>query len=153
MLQRLVDTRFQGLFTPLAGVLFAFPSWYSFTIGRQVVFSLGRWSSQIPTGFLGPRGTQEPLGRPGLFRLRGYHPLWPDFPDGSARDRFGNFLEAPPHFPNGPTTPNAQRRQACMHFGLGMIPVRSPLLGESRLMSVPGGTKMFQFPPLALLGL
>ena len=55
---RLVDTRFQGLFTPLAGVLFAFPSRYWFAIGRQVVFSLGRWSSQIPTGFLEPRGTQ-----------------------------------------------------------------------------------------------
>jgi hypothetical protein len=26
----------------------------------QEVFSLGRWSSQIPTGFLEPRGTQEP---------------------------------------------------------------------------------------------
>ena len=60
MLLRLVDTRFQGLFTPLAGVLFAFPSRYWFTIGRQVIFSLGRWSSQIPTGLLEPRGTQEP---------------------------------------------------------------------------------------------
>src|SRR5262249_12779325 len=57
---RLVDTRFQGLFTPLAGVLFAFPSRYWFAIGRQVVFSLGRWSSQIPTGLLEPRGTQVP---------------------------------------------------------------------------------------------
>src|SRR6185295_6391944 len=59
-LSRLVDTRFQGLFTPLAGVLFAFPSRYWFAIGRQVVFSLGRWSSQIPTGLLEPRGTQVP---------------------------------------------------------------------------------------------
>ena len=60
MLSRLVDTRFQGLFTPLAGVLFAFPSRYWFAIGRQVVFSLGRWSSRIPTGLLEPRGTQVP---------------------------------------------------------------------------------------------
>jgi hypothetical protein len=57
---RLVDTRFQGLFTPLAGVLFAFPSRYWFTIGRQVVFSLGRWSSQLPTELLELRGTQVP---------------------------------------------------------------------------------------------
>jgi hypothetical protein len=28
----------------------------------------------------------------------------------------------------------------------GLIPVRSPLLGESRLISLPRGTKMFQFP-------
>ena len=67
MLPRLVDTRFQGLFTPLAGVLFAFPSWYWSTIGRQVVFSLGRWSSQVPTGLLEPRGTQEPARGSGLF--------------------------------------------------------------------------------------
>src|SRR5439155_16016956 len=32
-------------------------------------------------------------------------------------------------------------------FGLG--PVRSPLLGPSRLLSFPRGTEMFQFPPLA----
>ena len=60
VLSRLVDTRFQGLFTPLAGVLFAFPSRYWCTIGRQVVFSLGRWSSRIPAGLLEPRGTQVP---------------------------------------------------------------------------------------------
>jgi hypothetical protein len=30
----LVSTRFQGLWTPLAGVLFTFPSRYWFTIGR-----------------------------------------------------------------------------------------------------------------------
>ena len=48
------------------------------------------------------------------FCLRDYHPLWPDFPDGSARDRIGNFSEALPHFLSGPTTPSAQRRQACM---------------------------------------
>src|SRR5688572_4041721 len=60
VLSRLVDTRFQGLFTPLAGVLFAFPSRYWFAIGRQVVFSLGRWSSQLPTGLLEHRGTQVP---------------------------------------------------------------------------------------------
>ena len=60
VLSRLVDTRFQVLFTPLAGVLFAFPSRYWCTIGRQVVFSLGRWSSRIPTELLELRGTQVP---------------------------------------------------------------------------------------------
>ena len=32
----------------------------------------------------------------------------------------------------------------------GLIPFRSPLLGESRLISLPPGTEMFQFPGLAL---
>ena len=31
----------------------------------------------------------------------------------------------------------------------GLIPVRSPLLGESRLISLPAGTEMFHFPALA----
>ena len=31
----------------------------------------------------------------------------------------------------------------------GLFPVRSPLLGESRLLSLPRGTEMFQFPRLA----
>ena len=43
-----------------------------------------------------------------------------------------------------PTTP---RGIASPWFGL--IPVRSPLLGESRLISFPPGTEMFQFPELA----
>ena len=60
VLPRLVDIRFQSLFTPLAGVLFTFPSRYWFTIGHQVVLSLGRWSSRIPTGFLVSRRTQVP---------------------------------------------------------------------------------------------
>jgi hypothetical protein len=31
----------------------------------------------------------------------------------------------------------------------GLLPVRSPLLGESRLVSFPRGTEMFQFPRFA----
>ena len=35
--------------------------------------------------------------------------------------------------------------------GFGLVPVRSPLLGESRLISSPPGTEMVQFPGLALV--
>ena len=35
----------------------------------------------------------------------------------------------------------------------GLVRVRSPLLTESRLMSFPPGTEMFQFPGFALKGL
>ena len=41
--------------------------------------------------------------------------------------------------------------QRCMHRRFGLFPVRSPLLGESRLISLPPGTEMFQFPGLAPL--
>ncbi len=84
-LLQLVGKRFQVLFHSPLGVLFAFPSRYWFTIGRQGVFSLGRWSSRIHAGFLVSRATQVPLGvltilptglSPSLARLSrrfGYH--------------------------------------------------------------------------------
>ena len=48
-----------------------------------------------------------------------------------------------PHNPMGATPVSL----ALPWFGL--IPVRSPLLGESRLIFVPPGTEMFQFPGLS----
>ena len=51
---------FRYSFTPLAGVLFAFPSRYSFPVGSPGVFSLGSWSTRIRAGFLVPRPTQVP---------------------------------------------------------------------------------------------
>ena len=57
VLLQLVSIRFQVLFHSPPGVLFTFPSRYFFTIGHQVVFSLGRWSSLLPTRFHVSRGT------------------------------------------------------------------------------------------------
>jgi hypothetical protein len=53
--------------------------------------------------------------------VRGCHPLWPAFPDGS-----GSCTEA-----------------------TGLVRVRSPLLAESLLMSFPPATEMFQFAGFA----
>lgn len=47
-----------------------------------------------------------------------------------------------------PTTPGRQRVRACTDQVWARIPFRSPLLGESRLISFPRGTEMFQFPRL-----
>ena len=58
-LRPLVGTRFQVLFHSPPGVLFTFPSRYLFAIGHERVFSLTRWSSQIPTGFHVSCGTWE----------------------------------------------------------------------------------------------
>ena len=44
----------------------------------------------------------------------------------------------------GPTTPLTPKRQR-----FGLFRVRSPLLAESQLFSLPAGTKMFQFPAFA----
>jgi hypothetical protein len=48
-----------------------------------------------------------------------------------------------PHASVGPTTPVPHGDW------FGLIPVRSPLLRESRLISLPPGTEMFQFPGFA----
>ena len=84
VLPLLVGWRFQFLFHSPPGVLFTFPSRYSFTIGHRVVFSLGRWSSQFPTGFLVPRGTQDIPRVKDTFRVRDYHPLRSAFPYSST---------------------------------------------------------------------
>jgi hypothetical protein len=57
-----------------------------------------------------------------VFPIRGYHPLWPAFPGCSDR-------------------PTVKSRQ--------LFRFRSPLLSESRLMSFPRATEMFQFTRFA----
>ena len=94
------------------------------------------------------RATRVPDRQIATCRLRGYHPLWLDFPDDSAKLRLFDCRLMPPHQVTGPTTPLAQRRQAITHKRFRLFPVRSPLLGESFLLSFPPGTKMFQFPGL-----
>ena len=60
-LPQFVSARFQGLFHSPSGVLFTFPSRYLFTIGHGLVFSLARWSSQIPAGLHVSRRTWDPF--------------------------------------------------------------------------------------------
>ena len=77
-LRLLVSTRFQVLFHSAPAVLFTFPSRYCFTIGRQGVFSLTRWSWQIHTGFLVSRATRDPFRRRCFFGYRTLTPYgWP----------------------------------------------------------------------------
>jgi hypothetical protein len=69
------------------------------------------------------------------FRLRGSHPLWPDFPDGSSTECW-SYLAVP-----------LPRTSFLGRFGLFRF--RSPLLAESLLLSFPRGTEMFHFPRFA----
>ena len=126
-----MDVRFQVCFTPLAAVLFAFPSRYWFAIGHHGVFSLGEWSPRIRTGFHVSRPTWDTDRPDNGFRLRGFHPLWPDFPVRSP---------IPSRAVSGSRNPG---RRA---FRFGLLRVRSPLLAQSRLLSSPSGTEMFHFP-------
>jgi hypothetical protein len=92
----------------------------------------------------GPRGFRPrftcmvllriPLGRFAC-RLQGFHLLWPPIPERLTRViRILNAVLQPPR---------------SMLLGFRLIPLRSPLLRESLLLSFPTGTEMFQFPALA----
>ena len=136
VLRPLVSVWFQVLLTQLIAVLFIVQSPYWFTIGHQVVFSLARWSGRVHTRFHESSATLERLSTETFaFRIRGFHPLWPDFPDSSAKLGFVT--------PQGARNPRTNP-------GLGYLRFRSPLLTESMSFSFPVGTKMFQFPTFAL---
>ena len=84
-LRPLVGTRFQVLFhSPYRG---SFHSSLTLlcAIGRRVVLSLGRWSSQIRGGFHVTAGTRETKREGQSFRIPDCHRLWSNFPDRSAR--------------------------------------------------------------------
>ena len=101
-----------------------------FTIGHELVFSLGGWSPQIQSGFHVPRPTRYPSGYLIGFRIRDSPPLRSAVPGA-----FHYALRQTGIPRTGPTTPpgfNPQR--------FGLFPVRSPLLRESHLISFPPGT-------------
>ena len=75
------------------------------------------------------------------FRLRGCHPLWPAFP---GRSTSVLVSDSPVLHRTDPTTP-----PHASVLGFRLIPFRSPLLGESNFLSLPRGTEMSHFPPLA----
>ena len=52
--------------------------------------------------------------------------------------------------PVSPTTPCVQRLPAITHARFSLFRFRSPLLTESRLLSLPVGTEMFHFPTFPL---
>ena len=52
-----------------------------------------------------------------------------------------------------PTTPYLQRLTAITQIRFSLFRFRSPLLTESRLLSLPVGTEMFHFPTFPLLTL
>jgi hypothetical protein len=117
-------------------VLFNFPSRYLSTIGLVAVFSL-RWSLPPASGCTLKQPDSKARSDPGALRrpLLAWHHLRAMAPFKGDLDRHvrpGN--EAGPYA----TTPIRAATQKCAAgFGDGLFPVRSPLLGESRLFSFP----------------
>ena len=118
-----VSARFQILFHSPSGVLFTFPSRYCSTIGHQVVFSLGRWSSLLPTRFHVSRGTLDILSS---FHLssKGLSPSMVGLPM-PVRLNYFSFYEYS-------STPGLS--------WFGLFPFRSPLLRKSIFLSLPPAT-------------
>ena len=97
-----------------------------FTFPSRYLFTIGRTGVLRLGGWSPHVQTGFHVSRPtrGLYKsllIRDCHPLWLSFPTYSD----------------------------CIYIATGLIRVRSPLLTESRLMSFPPGTEMFQFPGFA----
>ena len=125
VLPQLVNTGFQVLFHSPPGVLFTFPSRYFFTIGHRFVFRLGGWSPLLPTRFLVSRGTLESTSCLPL-RIRGYYSLWRRLSSPSSAQVRLTYCSPQP--------------RTTEVFRFGLFRFRSPLLTESRLISLPGAT-------------
>jgi hypothetical protein len=109
---------FRIYFTPLPGFFSPFPHGTGALSVDYEYLALEDGPPIFRQDFTCPALLVATLVPPPAFRLRGYHPLWPDFPDRSAKSMAKN----------------------CW-----LLRFRSPLLSESRLISVPLPTEMFQF--------
>ena len=109
---------FRIYFTPLPGFFSPFPHGTGSLSVDYEYLALEDGPPIFRQDFSCPALLLANLVPPPRFRLRGYHPLWPAFPDRSA---------------------NAMAKDC------RLLRFRSPLLSESRLISVPHPTEMFQF--------
>ena len=109
---------FRIYFTPLPGFFSPFPHGTGSLSVDNEYLALEDGPPIFKQDFTCPALLVPRLVPPPSFYIRGYHPLWPDFPDRSAR--------------------TAAKTRRLLRF-------RSPLLSESRLISVPLPTEMFQF--------
>ena len=101
---------FRIYFTPLPGFFSPFPHGTGSLSVDYEYLALEDGPPMFRQDFTCPALLVATLVPLSAFRIRGYHPLWPDFPDRSAR----------------------QTAKNCR-----LIRFRSPLLSESRLISVP----------------
>ena len=118
-------------------MLFTVPSRYCpLSVSRECL-ALPDGPGGFAQGSSCPALLRIPLG-PVSIHIRNYHPLRLNFPGHSILE-------------TGATAWSYYHGGASPRRRFGLIPGRSPLLGESLLFSLPAGTKMFQFPAFASL--
>src|SRR5215469_9129734 len=148
-LPRLVGTRFQVLFHyPSPGCFSPFPhGTCSLSVTREYL-GLGGGPPRFTRDFTGPVLLGIPLGSHASFAYRGITYYADDFHTSSATHAISNSPPDQQLRPSGPATPITQRLPAVTRNRFSLFPFRSPLLRESRLLSLPAGTEMFHFPAL-----
>ena len=114
--------RFRIYFTPLPGFFSPFPHGTSSLSVDYEYLALEDGPPMFRQDYTCPALLVARLVPQSTFSIRGYHPLWPAFPDCSDKST----------------------AKTCRLFRF-----RSPLLSESRLMSFPRATEMFQFTRFA----
>jgi hypothetical protein len=117
---------FRIYFTPLPGFFSPFPHGTGSLSVDHEYLALEDGPPIFRQDYTCPALLFATLVPPPCFYIRGYHPLWPDFPDRSVNTMAKN----------------------CW-----LLRFRSPLLSESRLISFPSPTEMFQFGEFASTGL
>jgi len=113
---------FRIYFTPLPGFFSPFPHGTSSLSVDYEYLALEDGPPIFRQDYTCPALLVARLVPRSAFFVRGYHPLWPAFPCRSDK-----------------STAKARR----------LFRFRSPLLSESRLMSIPRATEMFQFTRFA----
>jgi hypothetical protein len=115
------------------------------------VFSLRQWSAQIHTEFHVFHATWEHIIEAGIFRIRGYNPLWLGFSTNSPIYLLGNSIVAFEYNTTCPATLSYATARTLARMEFRLFPVRSSLLRKSLTISFPPGTEIFHFPGLSLL--
>ena len=143
-----------GSFHSPSGVLFTFPSRYFCPIGRRDVFSLGRWSARIPTGFPVPRGTREHNpGSPSLFAYGTVTLCGPAFQHGSAKGEICNSPRGPPAPSGCAPQPRCRNGWRPWHdSGLGCSPFARRYSGNRCLFLFLRVLRCFTSPGVASMG-
>ncbi len=132
-LRPLVSVWFQVLFHPLIQGTFHLS--LTVLVHYRSLRSIQPWRMVPPYSDRISRVPPYSISFKDSFQLQDYHPLWFNFPVNSTSLNFSY---------RSPTTLNLPKQ-----IKFRLLPVRSPLLTESRLISFPLGTQMFQFPRFA----